>query len=100
MTKVLVTGAFNILHPGHLRLLRFAKSCGSHLIVGVVSDRMAGHSAHMPEHYRLEGIRSNSWVDESFLLDKPVASAILQIRPDIVVKGKEHEKKLILNWML
>ncbi|WP_291322048.1 adenylyltransferase/cytidyltransferase family protein [Desulfonatronospira sp.] len=62
MIKVLVTGAFNILHPGHLRLLRFARSCGDRLIVGVISDRLAGLSAHMPEHYRLEGVRSNSWV--------------------------------------
>ncbi|SMP82873.1 rfaE bifunctional protein, domain I [Desulfonatronum zhilinae] len=94
MGKVLVTGVFNILHPGHLRLLRFAKSCGEHLTVGVYSDRIVGHAAHMPEHYRLEGVQANSWVDEAFLLDEPVSTAILRLRPDIVVKGKEHENKL------
>ncbi len=73
MKNVLVTGSFNILHPGHLRLLRFAKTCGERLTVGVLSDRMLGRNAHMPEHYRLEGVRSNSWVDEAFLVDEPVA---------------------------
>ena len=46
---VLVTGCFNVLHPGHLRLLRFAKECGDRLIVGVESDRYSGDSAHVPQ---------------------------------------------------
>ncbi|MBU6346149.1 MAG: adenylyltransferase/cytidyltransferase family protein [Cyanobacteria bacterium REEB494] len=53
---VFVSGNFNILHPGHLRLLRFAKECGDRLIVAVQSDRMAGKAAHVTEHYRLEKI--------------------------------------------
>ena len=47
--KVLVYGNFNVLHPGHLRLLRFAKAQGESLIVGVQSDRIAGDSAYVPE---------------------------------------------------
>ena len=59
---VLVTGNFNILHPGHLRLLRFARECGDRLVVGVHSDRLAGNAAHIPEAMRLDGVRSNSFV--------------------------------------
>ncbi|MEO1352810.1 MAG: PfkB family carbohydrate kinase, partial [Cyanobacteria bacterium J06635_15] len=91
--KVLVTGSFNILHPGHLRLLRFAKECGDHLTVGVYSDSIAAEAAHMPQHFRLEGVRSNSWVDETLLIDEPVPIFIKRFRPDIVVKGKEHETR-------
>jgi len=91
--KVLVTGAFNVLHPGHLRLLRFAKECGDRLIVGVHSDRIAANGAHVPEQLRLEGVQSNSWVDEAFLIDEPVTDVIARLRPDIVVKGKEHESR-------
>lgn len=91
--NIFVSGHFNVLHPGHLRLLRFAKECGSHLIVGVVSDRLAGNAAHVPEELRLEGIQSNSFVDESFIMDEPVERVIARLKPDVVVKGKEHERR-------
>ncbi|HEB87167.1 MAG TPA: ADP-heptose synthase [Gammaproteobacteria bacterium] len=90
---VFISGNFNVLHPGHLRLLRFAKECGDRLIVGVVSDRITGKAAHVPDHLRLEGIQSNSFVDEAFIMDEPAAQAIARLRPDVVVKGKEHESK-------
>ncbi|HLA36181.1 MAG TPA: PfkB family carbohydrate kinase [Rhodocyclaceae bacterium] len=91
--KVFVSGNFNVLHPGHLRLLRFARDCGDRLIVGVHSDRIAGLGAHVPEHLRLEGIQSNSWVDEAFLLDEPITALIDRLRPDVVVKGKDFESR-------
>lgn len=88
---VLVSGNFNVLHPGHIRLLRFARECGERLLVAVYSDRIAGMGAHVPEKLRLEGVRSNNWVDEAFLVDEPIAELITRLRPNIVVKGKEHE---------
>lgn len=88
---VFVSGHFNVLHPGHLRLLRFAQECGEKLVVGVLSDRLAGKNAHVPESLRLEGIKSNSVVDEAVLINEPVAQFIARTRPAIVVKGKEHE---------
>ena len=88
---VLVSGHFNVIHPGHLRLLRFAKECGTRLVVVVESDRLAGNAAHVPENLRLEGVASNSYVDEAFIIDSPVVDIIKELRPDVVVKGKEHE---------
>lgn len=90
---VLVSGHFNVIHPGHLRLLRFARDCGTRLVVAVESDRLAGSAAHVPEHLRLEGVASNSYVDEAFLIDSPVVDIIKELRPDVVVKGKEHESR-------
>ena len=43
---VLVTGNFNVLHPGHMRFLRFARGCGDRLLVGVNSDKIAGKELH------------------------------------------------------
>lgn len=88
---VFVSGNFNIIHPGHLRLLHFAKELGNKLIVGVFSDRLAGSAAHVSEALRLDNIKSISWVAETFLIDEPISSVITNIRPDIVVKGKEYE---------
>jgi rfaE bifunctional protein kinase chain/domain len=88
---VLVSGNFNVLHPGHMRLLRFARECGDRLLVAVYSDQIAGKGAHVSETLRLEGVQSNGWVDEAFLLDEPIVDAIARLRPNIVVKGKEHE---------
>jgi rfaE bifunctional protein kinase chain/domain len=91
---VFISGHFNVLHPGHLRLFRYAKECGDHLIVGVESDRIAGSNAYVHEKLRLEGVVSNSWVDEAFLFDESLPELLTRLKPDIVVKGKEHERKI------
>ena len=93
MKSVLVFGSFNVLHPGHLRLLRFAKERGDRLIVAVHSDRLAGSAAHINEQLRLECIKSIGWVDEAFISDDPNTALIEKLRPDFVVKGKEHEER-------
>jgi len=69
---IFVSGNFNILHPGHLRLLKFARELGDELIVGVISDKLGGDAIHIPEQFRLEGISSNSWVTEAFLINDPI----------------------------
>lgn len=91
--NVLVTGNFNVLHAGHLRLFKFAKECGSRFIVGVNSDRLAGEGSYVEENLRLECVQNSNWVDEAFLTDQPIADVIARLRPDIVVKGKEHETR-------
>jgi rfaE bifunctional protein kinase chain/domain len=91
MHKILVTGHFNVIHPGHLRLLRFAKELGGNLIVGVESDELAGSAAHVPVGLRLENVKNIGYVSESFIFDTPVNELIRKLMPDIVVKGKEHE---------
>lgn len=89
--SVFVSGNFNILHPGHLRLFKFAKELGDKLIVGVFSDNLAGDGAHVAEKLRLESVQSISQVDEAFIIDKSLIDLIQDIKPDIVLKGKEHE---------
>lgn len=91
LNTVFVSGCFNILHPGHLRLLRSAKEYGKRLVVAVESDRMAGVAAHLPENLRLEGVQSHNLVDEAFITDEPIADIISRLRPDVVLKGREHE---------
>lgn len=85
-----ISGKFNVIHPGHLRLFRFAKEISDYLVVGIYPDGQDDDFL-LPEEDRLEGIRSNQWVDAVFVLRESVADAVSQLKPNIVVKGKEHE---------
>ena len=88
---VFVSGNFNIIHPGHLRLLRFAKECGDYLVVGVLNDKFSG--TFVDEKLRLESVQAISVVDQAFILCEPPLSFIKKFRPAVVVKGKEHEDR-------
>ncbi|MGC3996952.1 MAG: PfkB family carbohydrate kinase [Anaeromyxobacter sp.] len=87
---VFVSGNFNVLHPGHLRLLRFAKECGDYLVVGVNDARSPG--AFLQEEHRLEGVQAIHWVDHAFVLRDRPADFVTGLKPAVVVKGKEHEE--------
>jgi rfaE bifunctional protein kinase chain/domain len=87
---VFVSGTFNIVHPGHLRLLRFAAECGNFLVVGVVTDRLASR-AQLQETTRVDGVDAISWVSHTFPLDDTPADFISKLQPAVVVKGNEHE---------
>lgn len=86
---VFVSGNFNIVHPGHLRLLRFAEECGEFLVVGVHNQSSEG--VHVPEGLRLDGVRSIGFVDYALVLPVAADTFINILRPAVVVKGKEHE---------
>ena len=91
--NILVTGNFDFLHPGHVRLLKFAKECGDHLLVAVNSDKAMTVESKIEEQHRLEMVRSIQYVDEAFLTDLSPANLISLHRPFAVVKGKEFEDK-------
>jgi len=94
MEKIaLVYGNFNILHPGHLRLLKFAKESSDYLIVAVNSDKFNKEINLLDEETRLESIKATNYVDESFLLDEDILEYIKRRKPDILVKGKEFENR-------
>src|SRR5262249_34008359 len=90
-TLVFVYGNFNILHPGHVRLLQFAKSNGTFLLVGITPDGTPGTS--IEAEMRLESIRAIGIVDLAFVFENTVLDVIKTLKPDIVAKGKEHESR-------
>ncbi|MBU1196519.1 MAG: adenylyltransferase/cytidyltransferase family protein [Proteobacteria bacterium] len=87
---VFVSGFFNIVHPGHLRVLRFAAECGDYLVIGVHADLYG--NALIDEKTRLEGVHAITLVDYCFILEDTPQDFVKALKPDIVVKGKEHEK--------
>jgi len=88
-------GCFDIVHPGHIRYLQFAKEQGDVLIVSVSSDRTVGKGVNRPyinEELRLENLAALEIVDYVCLDDHDWAGPILEvIQPDVYVKGKEYE---------
>lgn len=87
---VLVTGNFNIIHPGHVRLLRFAKSCGDILFIGLLTDQSVDSLLSYED--RREALLAMDMVDEVFALPPDsLLRCIESLRPNVVVKGREHE---------
>ena len=93
MKKVLVTGVFNVLHPGHVRLFRFASDCGDHLIAAVQSDKTSKQPIYVNQQLRLEGVESNSYINEAFITNEDPKALVKRLKPDILVKGREHENR-------
>jgi len=87
---VFVSGNFNIIHPGHLRLLNFARTCGDHLVVGLFDDGQPGVA--LPFEVRREALESLGAVGHVVSLTNAELTPFIQaLRPRVVVKGKEHQ---------
>ena len=92
---VFTNGCFDILHAGHIDLLRRARECGDVLVVAINSDssvaRLKGTNRPIiPERERAELLDALEMVDFvcSFDEDTPL-EAILKIHPDVLVKGAD-----------
>jgi cytidyltransferase-like protein len=88
-------GVFDLLHPGHIRHFREAKSLGDKLVVTLTPDRFVNKGPGRPafnESLRLESVAALEDVDFVILNDSCDAiSAIGKIKPSIYVKGIEYK---------
>lgn len=93
MRKVLATGTFDILHPGHLYFLKEAKKYGDVLYVIVARDSMIRHKPKpvIPEEQRLEMVSALKPVDFALLgSDSDIFEPVEKIRPDVIVLGYDQ----------
>ena len=96
LAVVLVNGAFDLLHVGHLRYLAAARNTGDRLVAAVNSDASV-HAAKgalrpiIPETERVE-IVSHLWmVDRICLFDSPTVAPVLErLRPEVHAKGTDY----------
>jgi len=98
---VFTNGCFDIIHPGHVDLLRRARQLGDVLVVAINSDnsvqRLKGPSRPVfPQNERAEILRALDVVDYvcTFDEDTPL-EAILAIRPDVLVKGADWTDNIV-----
>ncbi len=100
MVRVLATGTFDILHPGHLLYLSEAKALGDELYVIVARESMIKHKPKpiMPEGQRLAMVQALRMVDRAMLgSEKDMFDPLREIKPDIIALGRNQffdEKEL------
>lgn len=91
---VYAAGVFDVIHTGHLNLLKRAKDLGDTLIVGVLSDEAASTykpAPVMPFGQRIRLTQALEWVDMAIPQEDTDATYLLkQIKPDILVHGDDH----------
>ena len=90
MVRVLATGTFDLLHPGHLLYLSEARSLGDELYVIVARDSMIKHKQKpvVPEEQRLAMVQALRVVDKAMLGSKiDIFEPLCEIRPDIIALG-------------
>jgi len=99
---VAVSGGFDPIHVGHVRLFQEAKTLGDHLIVIINNDhwlmKKKGY-VFIPENERKEIISSIRYVDEVVLTNHPdnpsdmsVSKTIAKIRPHIFANGGDRHQ--------
>lgn len=91
----LANGCFDLLHVGHVRLLRAAGELADTLVVALNSDASAQRNKGpgcplVPLEERMELIAALEGVDYVTSFDEPSAAALLDtLRPDVQVKGTD-----------
>lgn len=97
MLKTIFTnGVFDIIHSGHIDLLRTAKSLGSNLIVGINSDastkRLKGKKRPInSEKDRYDVLKSIRYVDDVLIFHEDTPYELIKkVNPDIIVKGDDY----------
>ncbi|MBI2357758.1 MAG: D-glycero-beta-D-manno-heptose 1-phosphate adenylyltransferase [Deltaproteobacteria bacterium] len=100
---VFTNGCFDLLHRGHLHLLREAKKLGDLLVVGLNSDSSVKaikgpNRPILPESDRAELIAALEMVDYVVLFSDPDPHGLIrELQPDVLVKGGDWAKETIVG---
>jgi rfaE bifunctional protein nucleotidyltransferase chain/domain len=97
MTTVFTNGCFDLLHAGHLDLLRFARAQGDRLIVGLNSDASVGRLKGpgrpiVPQLERAGLLEALRCVHQVIVFDADSPTDLIEhLQPDILVKGPDYQ---------
>jgi D-beta-D-heptose 7-phosphate kinase/D-beta-D-heptose 1-phosphate adenosyltransferase len=102
-TVVFTNGCFDLLHVGHIRLLRQAAALGDYLVVGLNSDssvrRLKGPSRPLNQAAdRAELLGALECVDAITVFDDDTPLALIEsILPDVLVKGGDYRPEDVVG---
>ena len=97
--RVLTFGTFDLLHIGHINIIKRAKALGDYLIVGISSDELNYSKKQIYPVYneddRLNIIKALRYVDQVFIEESLELKReyILKYKADILVMGNDWEGK-------
>ena len=103
MKTIFVNGTFDILHPGHVQLLNYARSLGDSLIVAIDSDRRVRElkgkdrpiNSEDDRRFMLENLCS---VDSVWLFDSDQElEDICRLYNPVMVKGSDYRGRAIVG---
>ena len=99
-----VNGCFDVLHPGHIQLLEYARSLGDYLIVAIDSDRkvaeMKGTGRPIfSQHDRSAMLSAIRYVDIVHVFDtkEDLEQLLESIKPDTMVVGSDWKGKEVVG---
>jgi FAD synthetase len=94
MVRVMATGVFDLLHPGHLYFLNEAKKLGDELVVVVARDQTARRlkrEPYVPETLRREMVEGLKPVDRAILgSTTDIYQTVVDLKPDIIALGHDQ----------
>lgn len=100
---VFTNGCFDLLHPGHIHLLKESKKLGDKLIVGLNSDesikRIKGPSRPiLSQDQRKKMLEALDIADEVIIFEEDSPRyLILQVKPDIITKGGDYKPEDVVG---
>jgi D-beta-D-heptose 7-phosphate kinase/D-beta-D-heptose 1-phosphate adenosyltransferase len=101
---VFTNGVFDLLHPGHIDVLRTARAEGDLLVVGVNSDasvRRLGKGDDRPirpEADRAYVLAALAAVDAVVIFDEDTPLALVTaLQPDVIVKGGDYTPDTVVG---
>jgi len=104
MVKVWTNGCFDVLHRGHFEMLRYAKSLGDYLIVGIDSDAKVKRDKGFCRPFnnvsdRKFALECIKYIDSVVVFDsrKALRQTIKAIEPNILVVGSDWKGKEVVG---
>ncbi len=99
--KVVVAGTFELLHPGHIELFKYAWEKGRVYVIiarDANAERDKGRKIIVPEEQRLKVVSAIRYVYKAILGDmRDYLKPLEEIKPDIVVLGPDQ--KVDEKWL-
>jgi D-beta-D-heptose 7-phosphate kinase/D-beta-D-heptose 1-phosphate adenosyltransferase len=104
MKKIIFTnGCFDVLHRGHIELLKYCKELGDIVFVGLNSDKSVKRLKGLSRPYNTEEdrkflLKSIKYVDVVQVFDEDTPyNLIKKIKPNVIVKGGDYKPEEVVG---